>query len=208
MTASEHFTFDTYSATVLETRNWSETHVSGGGGGSVPFGGVSVSSIQSTSRQRQVVWLRDDEELTMLKLPCRSGHRLTYLYGQAKRKPDSKYKRLIAVYNHTTNQWATINGNVIDLVNFSVKTNRLLLIMWPLAFFIGIQDTVGLIREDKIFIPFVVMLFVSLVSNYFRHRQPRLQLDARIAEEKAKIERCNPESLSEVDDVRLRPQMS
>ncbi|NBX65773.1 MAG: hypothetical protein EBQ96_02130 [Proteobacteria bacterium] len=185
MQKNDTYEFRTYTATIIESRNWSETHFSGGGGGSVPFGGVHVSDISSHSVSRQVVWLRDDKdgtefesELSTTKLACRVGHKLLFVHGNSLRKSNAKYEKLLAIRNLNTGQtYMNIEGHtsiISDAVPFSFAT----LIVWILLCYASIL----VVLEDYQGLLLALAFAVPIVSSYCRHRKPRKLLDRLLDE--------------------------
>lgn len=99
----EYWRFD---ATVLETSAWTETHVSGGGGGGM-YGVSNYAPITTTVTQRNRVWVRhtdgSEQEINDVPVGCRPGNRLHIIGAKSKWDKDDIYS-YYGFYNATTGE--------------------------------------------------------------------------------------------------------
>ncbi len=199
-------------AHVIEEKVWSETRVSGGGGGSTPFGGVHISSVKSSTVEKQRVWLQDDTghqfEITFKnnEMPCRAGHSLTLIYMRAKRKADEdKNNYNVMVYNNTTGAFSRLQSGLNDVVNDAVKFSFLVLFAWLGGFYLIANiftSPYNNFEAISTLLFFVSPLFVS----YLRHRGPRKLAD-RILE--TELQRLKGLPLSKIEkNTALNPSMA
>jgi hypothetical protein len=173
---NDDFLFKVVSGVIIENNVWSETHVSGGGGGSTPFGGVHVSSVKSRVVERQKIWLQGDDgqqfEMNYRNndLPCRYGHRLSFYYMRAKRAADKpKNWHLVLTYNHETQSHYRDDLKIADAVNQAVPFSFILLFLWVA----GIVGTNIGSRETHFFLAAFVLGIPYVFISYLRHRPSR-----------------------------------
>ena len=116
--------FRQYTGAVLDTSKWSETHVSGGGGGGMSFHGgqgktAPVSIGSSTSTQHDI-WIKDEEtgkdrpiQLSGVDMPLRTGHRITVISVAERRdgkEPGDWWYAMVV--NHDAGRFWPVNRGV------------------------------------------------------------------------------------------------
>ncbi len=109
MSILEPFTLHTTHATVLKTNRWSETHISGGGGGGSQYqgsGSTYVAPITSHTVSNLEIWLRTDSgqevsyTLRNLTFKCMEGQQVSFVSAAGKQAGAVYY--VAAWYNHAT----------------------------------------------------------------------------------------------------------
>ena len=130
--SNPHFEFMTITGCVLQSNKWSETHISGGGGGGMTYGGHGSSHVNDVSSQvisQGEIWVRDEAgkehhlRFSGIEVPTRGGHILTAIYARAKRDKKGLYF-LASLYNHTTGENYTLNKVLEDTAYKSLHIAR------------------------------------------------------------------------------------
>jgi len=106
------YLYERFEGTVVEYSNWSETHVSGGGGGGA-YGYSSYAPVTSRVVERNRVWITFDDgtqqELNDLPISCRPGHRL-HIIGAKTKWGKEQIFYFYGYYNATTGQSVISDG--------------------------------------------------------------------------------------------------
>ncbi len=191
MLKDEKFVFTTVTGSVIENRQWSETHISGGGGGTTPLGNIHIDKIKSSTVQKQSVWIEDENgrqfEMSYTgdeKVAMRQGHRMTFVYVRATRKADKpKFQHLAITHNNTTGethiQRAAISSAVDEAVRFGISG--------PLLYFGGIYALNFGERHPEYLLSAFLMLVPCIVLSYLRHRPCRKRLERLLQAEKLRL---------------------
>jgi hypothetical protein len=130
--SNPYFEFMTITGSVLQSNNWSETHVSGGGGGGMTYAGHGSSHVNAISSQvvsQGEIWVRDETgkehhlRFSGIEVPTRNGHILSAIYGRAKRDKDGMYFSVL-FYNHTSGEFYRVNKAIEDIAYKSLPVMR------------------------------------------------------------------------------------
>ena len=149
---SNIFDFYVFTGTIVEKSRWSETHISGGGGGGYTYDGHGssyVNPIQSTTVTQGEIWLQDDDgnqedfRFHGAEIPCREGQRMSVIGARASRKPNNLYQ-MFNYYNISMNRSTSFDTVMKQIANSSIPMRRrggtYTALVWLFIVFIGIVD--------------------------------------------------------------------
>ncbi len=135
---SDQFGYYILTGTVLETTRWSETHVSGGGGGGYMYNGHGssyVNPVTSTTVRHSEIWIRDDEgneeqlRFSTVEVPVRAGQRLSAICARPIRKTKRNYD-IISYYNVTTNRGVHDDIALKQVIRSTIPLYKRGLVLW------------------------------------------------------------------------------
>jgi hypothetical protein len=112
MTDVPNLIFCLRNGVILGDQIWSETKVSGNGGGLMVNGiGVASSRTRSTITNKREIWIRFDDgteqSITVIadRVRVRTGQRVTLVYGKV-----GKQEPIMSLHNHSTNEDIVIHS--------------------------------------------------------------------------------------------------
>ena len=114
------FEFMTIAGSVLESKSWNETRVSGGGGGG-SHGVYHAHAVSSSTVAHGEMWLRDRDgrehhiRFSGVEVPVRTGHLVTALYGRQKNTKQAEDFTALCYYNHTTGELIRLEAGIETL---------------------------------------------------------------------------------------------
>ena len=126
----------TLTGKVIQTEQWSETHVHGSGGGG-QNGHTAPVTVSSTVINKKRIWLEDKNKqemiwtLTDMDNSERKGHILTMAEIKSKNKSN-----LIALYNHNLDSFQWMSGNIKNHLKISGKLVWLIILSPAALYFL------------------------------------------------------------------------
>lgn len=119
LAAHPTFEFMTITGSVLESKSWNETRVSGGGGGG-SHGVYHANSVSSSTVAQGEIWVRDRDgrehhiRFSGLEVPVRAGHLFTAIYARHKKAQQGEFTAL-CYCNHTTGDTFSLDAGLETL---------------------------------------------------------------------------------------------